>query len=987
MQTIFRIARKEFAGFFASPIAFIFLAAFLAVTLFVVFWVETFFARNIADVRPLFEWMPLLLIFLVAAITMRMWSEERRAGTLEFLLTTPVKSYQFVLGKFLACLALVAVALLLTLPLPITVSLLGPLDWGPVLGGYLATLCLAAAYAAIGLFVSARSANQIVSLIMTSLVCGFFYLLGSDALTGLFGQQVADVLKLLGSGSRFESITRGVIDLRDLYYYLSLVGVFLTLNVFVLEWLRWAGNPGNAQHRRWGLVSGLFAANFLVANLWLAPVAWVRADVTAGQVYSISEATRNYLAQLREPLLIRGYFSAQTHPLLAPLVPRLRDLLQEYAVAGKGRLRVEFIDPQQHPELEQEANEKYAIKPVPFQFASKYQASVVNSYFNILIQYGDQYEVLGFSDLIDVKGAGATDLDVELRNPEYDLTRAIKKVLYSYQGAGQLFENIAQPVQFTGYISAPEKLPEPLKTLHADLQTLVTDLSQQSDGKLSVQMQDPDTEAGLAERLTNEYGFRPMSAGLLDSAPFWFYMTLESAGQVVQVPLPNSLEKAELERSLQAALKRFSKGFLKTLALHAPNPNPQGAPFGMAGGPSFTWLREMLAQEYNVVDTDLTNGQVPDEADLLILAAPQALTDKQLFAVDQFLMRGGTLIMATSPYAIETRGALAARKQASGLTDWLTAQGIQVPEQLVLDAQNAAFPIPVNRRVGGFVVQETQMVDYPYFVDIRSDGMTQDNAMTAGLNQVTMTWASPIKLDQASQGERRVTRLLESSPNAWTSDKLEIQPDYRTYPDTGFPPANAPGQQLLGVMIEGRFESYFKDKPSPLATPEQEPEAEQNDDGHDHGAHDQHEHGQNEQAQDEQPADAAQTPALSRIIARSPDSARVILFASNSFISDDMLNLASAAMRSRYLQPVQLVANAVDWSLEDRGLLAIRGRAQFSRTLDPLDRDTQLFWEYLNYGLAILGLLVIALLRRQFNKTARRRYAAVLEGVESQKTA
>ncbi|MEE8292498.1 MAG: ABC transporter permease, partial [Candidatus Tectomicrobia bacterium] len=113
MNNMLRIARKEFAGFFFSPIAFIFLGAFLAVTLFVFFWVETFFARNIADVRPLFEWMPLLLIFLVAAVTMRMWSEERRSGTLEFLLTVPVKSYHMVLGKFMACLGLVAVALLL----------------------------------------------------------------------------------------------------------------------------------------------------------------------------------------------------------------------------------------------------------------------------------------------------------------------------------------------------------------------------------------------------------------------------------------------------------------------------------------------------------------------------------------------------------------------------------------------------------------------------------------------------------------------------------------------------------------------------------------------------------------------------------------------------------------------------------------------------------------------------------------------------------
>src|SRR6516225_4840415 len=140
MSNVVRIARTELAALFSSPAAFIFIGVFLAALLFIFFWVDRFFARNIADVRPLFDWMPILLIFLVSAMTMRMWSEERRAGTLEFLMTTPVKPIDLVLGKFVACLVLVAIALALTLPLPLTVSLLGPLDWGPVIGGYVATL-------------------------------------------------------------------------------------------------------------------------------------------------------------------------------------------------------------------------------------------------------------------------------------------------------------------------------------------------------------------------------------------------------------------------------------------------------------------------------------------------------------------------------------------------------------------------------------------------------------------------------------------------------------------------------------------------------------------------------------------------------------------------------------------------------------------------------------------------------------------------------
>ena len=123
-----QIASKELTLFFASSIGYLFLGAFLLVSLFLFFWIETFFARNVADVRPLFEWLPVLLIFLTAALTMRMWSEERRAGTLEFVATLPVSTWEFVVGKFLACWALLGIALALTLPLPVTVAIVADLE-------------------------------------------------------------------------------------------------------------------------------------------------------------------------------------------------------------------------------------------------------------------------------------------------------------------------------------------------------------------------------------------------------------------------------------------------------------------------------------------------------------------------------------------------------------------------------------------------------------------------------------------------------------------------------------------------------------------------------------------------------------------------------------------------------------------------------------------------------------------------------------------
>ena len=346
-----RIARKEIRLFFASPVAWLFLTAFAGTSLFIFFWVESFFARNIADVRPLFEWMPLLLIFLASALTMRMWSEERRTGTLEHVLTQPVGLWHFVLGKFLACLVLLLLALVATVPLPVSVALIADLDWGPVIAGYLATALLGAAYISIGLCVSARTDNPIVSLIGSVALCGFFFLFGSNILTSFFDNQTADWLRTIGTGSRFESITRGVIDARDLFYYVSLAAGFLAVNVYLLEKERWAAGSRTGRHRLWRATTLLIVANLLLANLWLDKVSMLRTDITAGKLYSLSPTSEDFLEQLKEPLLIRGYFSSKTHPLLAPLVPQLRDLLREYEVAGDGRVRVEIIDPADNPEL------------------------------------------------------------------------------------------------------------------------------------------------------------------------------------------------------------------------------------------------------------------------------------------------------------------------------------------------------------------------------------------------------------------------------------------------------------------------------------------------------------------------------------------------------------------------------------------------------------------------------------------------------------
>ncbi len=234
------IAMRELRAYFNSPIAYIFLLAFVGSALFMFFYVDAFFARGQADLRGLFDGLPLLMLLLVPALTMRLWAEEAKTGTLELLLTLPAKDVELVWGKFLASWALLAVGLVVTMPLAVTVSALGHLDWGPVFGGYLGALLLGAAYLAVGQFVSATTENQILAFILALVMCMVLYGLGTEMFTGLFPDRTATILRALGTGSRFQSIARGVIDLRDLLYYLSLTLFFLGLGVGVLRAKRWA---------------------------------------------------------------------------------------------------------------------------------------------------------------------------------------------------------------------------------------------------------------------------------------------------------------------------------------------------------------------------------------------------------------------------------------------------------------------------------------------------------------------------------------------------------------------------------------------------------------------------------------------------------------------------------------------------------------------------------------------------------------------------
>lgn len=939
MNPALTIARKELRTLFQSPVALLFLGAFQFVTLFAFFSSSRFFARNIADVRPLFEWLPLLLVFLVSAVTMRLWAEERKLGTLEVLMTLPVQTRDLVLGKFLAATGLVAVALLLTTPLPLMVSTLGDLDWGPVVGGYVGALLLGALYVSLGLCVSARTDNQVVSLMLTLLIGGAMYLVGTDTVTALFGNQWAEALRAVGTGARFESIERGVLDLRDFVYYGGLTVSFLVLNWAFLETDR--VDQGSVRGRAkvvtaWSLAA-LTAANAIAAVVWLAPVTVTRVDLTANGDFSVSSVTTEIVNDLDEPLFIDGYFSERTHPLLAPLVPQIRDLLKEYEVAGGGKVTVTITDPNEDEDLEVEIGEKYGVRSVPFQVEDRHQQAVVNSFFHIVVRYGDQYEVLSFNDLIEFMADGNGPV-VRLRNLEYDLTRTIKRVSQDFQTLASVIAGLPEAATLTAYVT-PATLPEGFPEVLELVRKVGAGVAEKGGAKLTFTEVDPSGDAALQQKLFDTYGLRPLAVDLFASQTFYMDLVLTMGDKVERLAPRGDVKEAELQQAIEAALQRMSPGQLTTLGVlteqpEAPPPNPNLPPQFQPPPPQpdYQVLQQVLGEAYEVQPVDASNGEVPATIDVLLVAKPGALTDEQKFAVDQYLMRGGSVIALASSHKIElSRQGIQEAPMDRGLLEMLATYGVTVSPDFVLDEQNAAFPQPRIVQRGGFQLQTVEMTPYPFFVDVRTDAMARGHAAVAGLNNLTFPWASPLTTT-APEGVEATT-IARSSAKAWTYGGTSLDIPV---------PSDPRAQQDLAVVLTGTFPSYFAERPSPLFGGE---------------------------------VNAEGADATGRTIKKSLPDARLAVVGSAELVSDLLLQLASQPGGEVHRGNLQLVQNLIDWSVEDTNLLEIRTAGAFARTLRPPegddDRSSYELAQYL-LALVLLGLVAVVPRRMRANLTPLR---------------
>ena len=240
MANVWIIYKRELSAYFGTPIAYVFLAIFVFLSGIFAFYVGNFFEREQADLQAFFQFHPWLYLFLIPALSMRLWAEERRAGTIELLFTLPVTMTEVVLGKFLAAWKFTAIALSLTFPLWITVNYLGDPDNGAILAGYLGSLLMAGAFLAIGSCISALTRNQVIAFVVSGVVCLGFVLSGFPLVLDFVGAVapaiVVDTVRSFSFLAHFQAISKGVLDAGDVVYFLSLIVFWLFVNAVVIEW-------------------------------------------------------------------------------------------------------------------------------------------------------------------------------------------------------------------------------------------------------------------------------------------------------------------------------------------------------------------------------------------------------------------------------------------------------------------------------------------------------------------------------------------------------------------------------------------------------------------------------------------------------------------------------------------------------------------------------------------------------------------------------
>jgi ABC-2 type transport system permease protein len=424
MKNILTIIKKELQAYYNNPTAYVVTLAFLFLWEFLFF--RSVFLVGEVSLRGLFDLLPWILLIVVPVLTMGSLAEERSEGTLEFLLTHPLRQIQLVVGKFLSILIFFTLTLLFIFPLAWSMGKFGNLDFGQVVGQYLASVFAVSVLASLGIVISGLFSSQISAFLVTIIASFFLIMSGTELITARLPFELAPFFEQLSLSTHFNSMARGVIDLRDLWYFISLSVVFLGLAYLGL--LRNKYGNRKLAFRNIKIAVSLFIGIFVLSNMIGIKIPG-RLDLTEEKVYTLSDTTRDIAGNLPDIVNISLYASDKLPAQLQPVLRETKDILADYQNFSKGNIRVSTKNPSGDSALAKEAA-SLGIGPVRFNVISDEQFQVNEGYLGLAVTYGGKHESIPFVENIN-------DLEYQLTSFIKGLTTEKKNRLGFVSGHGE----------------------------------------------------------------------------------------------------------------------------------------------------------------------------------------------------------------------------------------------------------------------------------------------------------------------------------------------------------------------------------------------------------------------------------------------------------------------------------------------------------------------------------------------------------------------
>ncbi len=407
-NVIFRLAKKEFFSYLNNPLAYTVIVPFLLLSVFI--YIRNILVSGEASLRPYFDLLPWFLLFVAPALSMKLLTEEKRFGTFELLLAHPISELEIVVGKFLGALGFYIVILLTTIGLPVSLIVYSRPDMGQVFGQYFGALFIGAAFISIGVATSAYFKSAISSFLLGAAISFVFLILGSDLVTQLLPSPLNRLAIELSVLARSQSFARGLLDIRDLFYFLTITSIFLAIAIIKLSERKTVEKSSEA--RKLKIALGLIVAIGFVFNVVLYSYPF-KIDLTQDKLFTLSAGTRQTLKHLDDIVTVSFYVSRQLPPQMQLVARDVGDTLKDYERLSNN-LKVKIVHPEESLENENEAR-KAGINEVQFSSVSSGRFEAQTGFLGLSIRYGDKKESIPFvSDTSDL---------------EYQLTRRIRKLV------------------------------------------------------------------------------------------------------------------------------------------------------------------------------------------------------------------------------------------------------------------------------------------------------------------------------------------------------------------------------------------------------------------------------------------------------------------------------------------------------------------------------------------------------------------------------